>query len=166
MMPERLADANPRGRPRRRRDLATGQRGRPRRFQRADPSAPREVPKGSPEHRLPNAATLNELDPWAYLAPVLARIVDHPVDGVEELPPWHGADAVVLGLLMLPSLSSAMPIEETIRLGLEPELKIEAHIEPESQYTYCMKLKKQASECHPGPQEWGGLHWFPKLGEE
>ncbi len=32
---------------------------------------------------------LNEVDPQAWLADVLARIADHPVQRLDELLPWH-----------------------------------------------------------------------------
>ena len=34
-------------------------------------------------------AKLNEVDPCAWLADVLARIADHPVSRLNELLPWH-----------------------------------------------------------------------------
>jgi hypothetical protein len=34
-------------------------------------------------------AKLNEVDPQAWLADVLARIADHPVQRLNELLPWH-----------------------------------------------------------------------------
>jgi transposase len=34
-------------------------------------------------------AKLNDLDPRAWLADVLARIADHPASRLHELLPWH-----------------------------------------------------------------------------
>lgn len=34
-------------------------------------------------------ARLNDVDPRAWLADVLARIADHPASRLEELLPWH-----------------------------------------------------------------------------
>ena len=34
-------------------------------------------------------AKLNDVDPQAWLADVLARIADHPVQRLDELLPWH-----------------------------------------------------------------------------
>ena len=36
---------------------------------------------------------LNDIDPQAWLADVLARIADHPVSRIHELLPWHWRDA-------------------------------------------------------------------------
>jgi transposase len=34
-------------------------------------------------------ARLNDVDPQAWLADVLARIADHPIRRLDELLPWH-----------------------------------------------------------------------------
>jgi transposase len=34
-------------------------------------------------------AKLNDINPQAWLADVLARIADHPVSRLDELLPWH-----------------------------------------------------------------------------
>jgi hypothetical protein len=34
-------------------------------------------------------AKLNQVDPRAWLADVLARIADHPASRLDELLPWH-----------------------------------------------------------------------------
>ncbi len=39
-------------------------------------------------YSLIGTARLNGLDPDAYLAYVLERFADHPVDRADELPPW------------------------------------------------------------------------------
>ena len=38
-------------------------------------------------------AKLNDVDPQAWLADVLARIADHPIRRLDELVPWHWAVA-------------------------------------------------------------------------
>ena len=38
-------------------------------------------------------AKLNDIDPRAWLADVLARIADHPVKRLDELSPWKWRDA-------------------------------------------------------------------------
>ena len=38
-------------------------------------------------------AKLNDIDPRAWLADVLARIADHPASRLPELLPWHWARA-------------------------------------------------------------------------
>jgi hypothetical protein len=40
-------------------------------------------------YTLIQTARLNDVDPQAWLADVLARIVDHPISRLEELLPWH-----------------------------------------------------------------------------
>jgi hypothetical protein len=34
-------------------------------------------------------AKMNDVDPQAWLADVLARIAEHPASGIDELLPWH-----------------------------------------------------------------------------
>ena len=38
-------------------------------------------------------AKLNDVDPRAWLADVLARIADHPASRLHELLPWHWREA-------------------------------------------------------------------------
>ena len=40
-------------------------------------------------YSLTMTAKLNEVDPRAWLADVLARIADHPASRLNELLPWH-----------------------------------------------------------------------------
>jgi len=40
-------------------------------------------------YSLTMTAKLNEVDPRAWLADVLARIADHPASRLDELLPWH-----------------------------------------------------------------------------
>jgi hypothetical protein len=39
-------------------------------------------------------AKLNDVDPQAWLADVLARIADHPANRIDELFPWNWAQAL------------------------------------------------------------------------
>lgn len=40
-------------------------------------------------YSLLGTAKLNDINPEAYLAHVLERITDHPVNRIDELPPWN-----------------------------------------------------------------------------
>ena len=40
-------------------------------------------------YTLIQTARLNDVDPQAWLADVLARIADHPATRLDELLPWH-----------------------------------------------------------------------------
>lgn len=40
-------------------------------------------------YSLVETAKLNGLDPQAYLRDVLACIADHPINRIDELPPWN-----------------------------------------------------------------------------
>ena len=51
----------------------------------AAPSAPPLM------YTLIHTAKLNDVDPQAWLADVLARIADHPVHRLDELLPWNWA---------------------------------------------------------------------------
>lgn len=42
-------------------------------------------------YTLIQTAKLNDVDPQAWLADVLARIADHPATGLDELLPWNWA---------------------------------------------------------------------------
>jgi hypothetical protein len=43
-------------------------------------------------HTLIQTAKLNDVDPQAWLAAVLARIADHPAADLAALPPWRWAE--------------------------------------------------------------------------
>lgn len=45
-------------------------------------------------YSLIGSAKLNGLDPEAYLREVFTRIPEHPINRIEELLPWHLADAL------------------------------------------------------------------------
>ena len=40
-------------------------------------------------YTITQTAILNGLDPEAYLADILARIADHPINRIDELLPWR-----------------------------------------------------------------------------
>ena len=42
-------------------------------------------------YTLIETAKLNRVDPQVWLTRVLARIVDHKINRIDELPPWHCA---------------------------------------------------------------------------
>ena len=46
------------------------------------------APSAALMYTLIHAAKLNDVDPQVWLADVLARIADHPVNRVDELLPW------------------------------------------------------------------------------
>lgn len=54
-------------------------------------------------YTLIGSAWLNELDPEAYLAYVLERIADHPINRIDDLPPWNVATS-------LPACAHAQPV--------------------------------------------------------
>jgi transposase len=53
----------------------------------------RNVSKKSELARAIGTAKLCGFDPEAYLREVLARIAEHPINRIEELPPWNVAAA-------------------------------------------------------------------------
>ena len=46
-------------------------------------------------YTLINSAKLNDIDPQAWLADVLARIQDHPMRRIDELLPWNWKETVL-----------------------------------------------------------------------
>jgi hypothetical protein len=49
----------------------------------------RRAPRGAAIHTLIETAKLNDVDPQAWLADVLARLQDHPARRIAELLPWN-----------------------------------------------------------------------------
>ena len=68
------------------------------------------------------SAKLNDIDPRAWLADVLARISDHPASRLHEMLPWHWAQAkrVARGLTMA-APSYVFTIARVAKLLGEPE---------------------------------------------
>ena len=52
-------------------------------------SAARTVAASGPRYSLIVTAKMNDIDPQAWLADVLARIAEHPVQRLDELLPWN-----------------------------------------------------------------------------
>lgn len=40
-------------------------------------------------YTLIETAKMNDVDPEAWLTDVIARIADHPINRIDELPPWN-----------------------------------------------------------------------------
>ena len=47
------------------------------------------APRSSPDANLIVTAKMNDVDPQAWLADVLARIAEHPAQSLDELLPWN-----------------------------------------------------------------------------
>jgi len=48
--------------------------------------------RATAKYSLIATAKLNDVDPRAWLADVIARIADHPARRLDELPPWNWRD--------------------------------------------------------------------------
>jgi hypothetical protein len=48
--------------------------------------------RAAAKYSLIATAKLNDVDPRAWLADVIARIADHPARRLDELPPWNWRD--------------------------------------------------------------------------
>jgi transposase len=49
-------------------------------------------------YSLIETARLNGIDPEGYLRHVLTHIAEHPINRIDELPPWHVAQASAAGI--------------------------------------------------------------------
>jgi hypothetical protein len=63
-------------------------------------------------------AKMNDVDPQAWLADVLARIAEHPVQSLDELLPWNW-------LSPIRNVDRLYPHQPTLRLALKPHASSE-----------------------------------------